>query len=173
MGITVGTGQYVYNHHVDWTRRSDGQRLQRPSAVAVDSQDRAYVFQREGPPIVIFDTGGQLLDAWARRPGELEDAHHIYIGPDDRVYLTDRDYHQVLIFDLKGKLLKALGTRDKASLQAPFNHPADVAIAPSERCTLPMGTETLACTGSPLTAPTYPPSASREADRASSRSPTA
>ena len=131
MGITVGTGQYVYNHHVDWTRRSDGQRLQRPSAVAVDSQDRAYVFQREGPPIVIFDTGGQLLDAWARRPGELEDAHHIYIGLDDRVYLTDRDHHQVLIFDLKGKLLKALGTRNKASLQAPFNHPADVAIAPS------------------------------------------
>ena len=131
MGITVGTGQYVYNHHVDWTGRSDGQRLQRPSAVAVDSQDRAYVFQREGPPILIFDTGGQLLDGWARRPGELEDAHHIYIGPDDRVYLTDRDCHQVLIFDLKGKLLKAMGTRNKASLQAPFNHPADVAIAPS------------------------------------------
>lgn len=59
------------------------------------------------------------------------DAHHIHLGPDDTVYLTDRDVHQVLMYDASGRQTGSLGTRDRAAMQAPFNHPADVCVAPS------------------------------------------
>ena len=47
------------------------------------------------------------------------------------MYLTDRDAHQVLMYDTGGRPLGSLGTRDQAAMQAPFNHPADVCVAPS------------------------------------------
>lgn len=137
MAITIGMGDFVYEFNRDWahlprshTKRS-GLQFEWPSAVAVDSQDRVYVFQRGGPPVLVFDSDGSFLDAWPRQNGILEDAHHIYISPDDQVFLADRDAHQMLIYTTDGKLVKALGTRYQAALQAPFNHPSDAAVAPS------------------------------------------
>ena len=131
MAITIGMGDFIYEYKADWARLPAGQTFQGPSAVAVDSQDRVYVFQRRGPPVVVFDREGRFLSAWPRRDGELEDAHHIYIGPDDSVYLADRDAHQVLKCTTEGETLMALGNRYRAALQAPFNHPSDIAVAPS------------------------------------------
>ncbi len=131
MAVTIGMGNYVYQYQPDWARLPPGMAFQTPSAVAVDSQDRVYVFQRYGPPVLVFNSGGGLLTAWPRRDGQLEDAHHIYIGPDDGVYLADRDAHQVLKFTTDGELIMALGHRHKAALGAPFNHPSDIAVAPS------------------------------------------
>ena len=131
MAVTIGMGDYVYHYQPGWARLPSGMAFQTPSAVAVDSQDRVYVFQRHGPPVLVFDSSGGFLRAWPRRDGELEDAHHIYIGPDYGVYLADRDAHQVLKFTTEGELVMALGHRHKAALQAPFNHPSDIAVAPS------------------------------------------
>ena len=136
MAITIGMGQYVYEYQSSWARlpghtRDHRLQFQSPSAVAVDSQDRVYVFQRSGPPILVFDRDGTFLDSWPRRPGELEDAHGIYISPDDHLYLSDRDAHQVLKYTTDGKLVMALGTRYQASMQAPFSHPSDTAVSPS------------------------------------------
>ena len=139
MAVSIGMGDYVYQYQPDWAKLPDGTAFQIPSAVAVDSQDRVYVFQRYDPPVLVFDAGGQLLTSWSRQyserdgglSGEIEDAHGIYIGPDDGVYLTERDAHQVLKFTTDGEMVMALGQRDKAALQAPFNHPTDIAVAPS------------------------------------------
>ncbi len=131
MAITIGMGQYIYEYHGDWARLPRGLTFQTPSAVAVDSQDRVYVFQRGEPPVLVFDRDGYFLDAWSRRPRELEDAHHIYVSSDDHVYLADRDAHQVLKYTPDGKLVMALGTRYQATLQGPFNHPSDIAVSPS------------------------------------------
>ena len=131
MAITIGMGDFVYEYQPDWAQLPEGTTFQSPSAVAVDSIDRVYVFQRRGPPVLVFDRDGKYLAAWPRREGHLEDAHHIYIGPDDGVYLADRDAHQVLKYTTEGELLMALGTRYKAAMQAPFNHPSDTAVAPS------------------------------------------
>ena len=122
MAITIGMGDYVYEYQGDWARLPEGTSFQNPSAVAVDSRDRVYVFQRRGPPVMVFAQDGSFLAAWPRRDGELEDAHHIYIGPDDAVYLADRDAHQVLKYSTDGELLLALGNRYQAAWQAPFNH---------------------------------------------------
>ena len=131
MAITIGAGEYRYEYLPGWARLPAGHELQAPSGVAVDSQDRVYLFQRQGPPVLVFDSDGRFAESWHRRNGLPADAHHIHVGPDDTVYLTDRDSHLVLLYDIKGELLMSLGTRDEAALQAPFNHPADACVAPS------------------------------------------
>jgi len=89
------------------------------------------VYQRQGPPVLVFDQNGQFLEPWERRGGVPLDAHHIHVGPDDTVYLADRDAHQILLYDVAGNLRRELGARGQAAMQAPFNHPADVCAAPS------------------------------------------
>ena len=131
MASTTGAGDYRYEYEPGWPQMPSGMSLQEPSGVAVDSMDRVYVYQRQGPPVLVFDRDGNFLRPWERRNGVPRDAHHIHVGPDDTVYLTDRDAHQVLIYDTAGNLQRSLGTRDRAAMQAPFNHPADVCVAPS------------------------------------------
>ncbi|MBI4182397.1 MAG: 6-bladed beta-propeller [Proteobacteria bacterium] len=97
------------------------------STLALDSKGRVYVFQRDDPPVQIFDPSGKYLGPLGR--GRVADAHGIYIAGDDRVFLVDRDAHQVLIFTPEGKLARALGKRHAPRLRAPFNHPTDAAVA--------------------------------------------
>ena len=131
MATTIGMGDYVYEYHPDWAKLPTGHTFEGPSGVAVDSHDRVYVFQRRGPPVLVFDREGHFLNPWPRREGVPADAHHIYVGPGDSVYLADRDAHQVLKYTAEGELVMSLGNRNRAALQAPFNHPADMCVAPS------------------------------------------
>ncbi len=131
MPPVIGAGDFRYEYQPGWAQTPDGVSIREPSGVAVDSTDRVYVYQRVGPPVLVFDRDGHFLEAWERRNGIPMDAHHIHVGPDDTIYLTDRDAHQVLIYDTAGNLQRSLGTRDRAAMQAPFNHPADVCVAPS------------------------------------------
>ena len=130
MPITIGMGNHRYDYQPDWARLPQGMEFQTPSAVAVDSHDRVYVFQRGDPPVLVFDREGNLVSQWPRKDGVPADAHLIYVGPDDGVYLADRDAHQILKYTPEGELVMSLGTRDRAELQAPFNHPADMCVAP-------------------------------------------
>jgi hypothetical protein len=50
------------------------------SRVETDSQGRVYVFQRKGPPVVVFDRDGKYLGAWGR--GEVTDPHGLKIVGD-------------------------------------------------------------------------------------------
>jgi len=131
MAISIGAGDYRYEYWAGWARTPSGTDIVSPSGVAVDSQDRVYVFQRQGSPVLVFDRTGHFVESWHRQNGLPADAHHIHVGPDDIVYLTDRDSHMVLLYDTQGELLRSLGTRDEAAMQAPFNHPADACVAPS------------------------------------------
>ena len=131
MAITVGMGDYIYEYQPEWPLLPVGQGFQGISGVAVDSRDCVYVFQRQGPRVLVFDPDGNPLAAWYSSGGVPADAHHIHIGPDDAVYLVDRDAHQILKYSPDGELLASIGNRDRPALQAPFNHPADVCVAPS------------------------------------------
>lgn len=128
-GLVVGTGAYVYEVVRPWGRLPDGWTFGVISHVAVDSKDRVYVYQRKDPPMVVFDREGNFQTAWGE--GRLRDAHGIYIGPDDQIYVCNRDEHEVLKLTPDGRVTLALGRRGRPALQAPFNHPADVAVAPN------------------------------------------
>ena len=130
MTIMIGTGDYRYEYRPDWAKLPGGMEFQAPSAVAVDSHDNFYVFQRGEPPVLVFDRDGNMIAQWTRKDGVPADAHLVYVGPDDGIYLADRDAHQILKYTAEGELVMSLGNRHRAELQAPFNHPADMCVAP-------------------------------------------
>lgn len=127
--LVVGTGTYVYDVVRPWGLLPAGHSFGLISHVAVDSQDRVYFYQRKDPPIIIFDGDGNFLGGSG--DGRLRDAHGIYIGPDDHLYVCNRDEHEVLKLTADGRIVLTLGHRGRPALQAPFNHPADVAVAPN------------------------------------------
>jgi peptidylglycine monooxygenase len=128
-GLVVGTGDFVYDVVRPWGTLPAGKTLGLVSHVAVDSRDRVYFYQRADPPMLVFDADGNFLTGWG--DGRLRDAHGIYIGPDDHLYVCNRDEHEVLKLTPDGRIVLVLGQRGRPSLQAPFNHPADVAVAPN------------------------------------------
>ena len=149
MATTVGMGDYVYEYQPEWPRLPVGQGFRGISGVAVDSHDRVYVFQRQGPPVLVFDPDGNPVAAWERPDGVPADAHHIHVGPDDSVYLVDRDAHQILKYSPEGELLSSIGTRNRAALQARPRSTIQPMFAwpPPVSCSSPTATATPPCTG--------------------------
>ena len=109
---TVGSGRYSYEVHETWATLPTGWTFGPVSAVATDSQDRVYAFQRKDPPVVVFDRDGNYLRSWGS--SAITDPHGISIDH-DIVYLTDRDDHVALKFTLDGKPLMVLGKRGQPS----------------------------------------------------------
>ena len=104
---TVGAGKYTYRLIQDWAKLPAGQRFGTVSAIATDSQDRVYVFQRAEPPVVVFDREGNCLSSWGN--GNFVSPHGLYIA-DDIVYLTDREGSVAMKYTLDGKPLQIIGT---------------------------------------------------------------
>jgi len=110
-----------------WGTLPDGQVFGPVSQLAIDSNDRVYVFQRSNPPVLVFDSEGLLVDSWGE--GEFSDAHGIFITTDDLVLLVDRDAHEILACETSGTVRFRLGQRHRPRLNEPFNHPTDIAQA--------------------------------------------
>ena len=104
----VGTGKYRYELIENWAKLPPGETFGNTSAVATDSQDRVYVFQRKEPPVMVFSRDGTYLSCWGI--GAFANPHGIYIA-DDIVYLTDREDSVCLTYTLDGKPLQVLGQR--------------------------------------------------------------
>ena len=138
---TAGTGKYTYELIQDWPRLPEGESLGIVSAVATDSQDRVYVFQRQDPPVMVFDSEGNYLNCWGI--GAIADPHGITIS-DDIVYITDRSDQVAVKFTLDGKPLQVIGERGVYSdtgcerpgdlvprAAGPFNYPTEMVPSPS------------------------------------------
>ncbi len=138
---TVGTGKYTYELIESWAKLPEGETFGMVSAVATDSQDRVYAFQRKEPPIVIFDRQGNYLGSWGINA--ITNPHGIFIK-DDIVYITDREDSVCLRYTLDGKPLQILGERGVHSdtgceipgelcprSAGPFNYPAELVPSPS------------------------------------------
>src|SRR5437870_2014373 len=104
----VGTGKYTYELIQDFPKLSAGESLGIVSTVATDSQDRVYVFQRQDPPVMVFDRDGNYLNRWGI--GAITDPHGMTIV-DDIVYITDRSDSVAVTFTLDGKPLQVIGKR--------------------------------------------------------------
>ena len=148
MVTMVGNGKYIYEMREDWAGVPEGWQMP-AAAVAGDSQDRVYCFNRAPDhPIVVFDRDGNCLDSWGE--GMISFAHSIFVDRDDNVWLVDRNHGQVMKFTPNGNLLMTIGTKgyrsdtgaDPTDFSAtgwknvthggePFNLPACIALAPS------------------------------------------
>ncbi len=114
-----------------WGTLPDGWSYREVAGVAVDSQDRAFVFNRGEHPIIVFDRDGRFVRSWGE--GVIRRAHGITIDADDMVWLTDDLHHTVRKFTPEGKHLLTIGNPDSpAALHGgrPFNRPTHVAICP-------------------------------------------
>ncbi|MCH7736144.1 MAG: hypothetical protein IH872_01965 [Chloroflexi bacterium] len=133
---TVGTGKYTYDVIEDWGKLPPGDTFGMVSAIATDSKDRVFAFQRKDPPVLIFDRDGNLTDSWGN--GSFEFAHGIHIAG-DVVYITDRNTSVCIMYTLDGKPIQMLGRHGVHSdtgcenpgdlvprAAGPFNYPAEL-----------------------------------------------
>ena len=125
MPVILGSGDYRYRVVEDWAKLPDGWEFRDVAAVAVDSTDTVYVFNRGEHPIMVFDREGNFLRSWG------EDlfirAHGIHVGPNDALYCTDDGDHTVRKCTTDGKVLLEIGI---PGTPAPF-----MSGEPFHRCT--------------------------------------
>lgn len=104
------------------------------SDVAVDRQGHILVLLRHDaltqpndPRVIVLDAAGVQIGHFGSK--EIADSHLMTPGPNGTLLVVDRDMHEVMIFDSAGKRIGSLGERTGPG--QPFNHPSDVAVAPS------------------------------------------
>jgi DNA-binding beta-propeller fold protein YncE len=129
--MTVAQETLTYRVLDEWGTLPDGLRYVEATAVAVDSKDRVYVFNRGEHPVIVFDRDGRFLRSWGE--GLFSRAHGITIGPDDSLWLTDDGNHTIRQFTPEGKLLLTIGAAGRPAdphSGKPFNRPTHVALCP-------------------------------------------
>ena len=143
--IVAPAGMRAFGYEADdrWAQLPPGWTWTEVAAVACDSRDRVYVFNRGEHPLMVFAPDGSFLHAWGE--GLFVRPHGVLIGPDDAVYCTDDLDHTVRKFSPEGKLLLTLGTSGKPSdtgatsvdyrtirrAGAPFHYPTNLALSPA------------------------------------------
>ena len=127
MGVQAGGPTYEVVE--GWGELPEGWALKQVAGVAVDSQDRVYVFNRGTHPVVVFDRDGHVLTSWGDE--SFKNAHGITIGPDGSLYFVDNHTQTLKRFSPDGELLLVVGTEDTPIEGGPFSGCTDVALAPS------------------------------------------
>jgi DNA-binding beta-propeller fold protein YncE len=127
-------------------RRATGQTMPRPagqgptnqpgiSGLAIDQQDRIYVFNRGAKPVMVFNTDGKLI-GWGgdqELNGKKLDPNWQHSGAvdwDGNVYMIERDAHRIVKMNNKmDKVLLQLGTTmEKGNDDKHFDLPSGVAV---------------------------------------------
>lgn len=132
MAGTADIAGYQFTPQPEWSRLPAEIVLGDVAGIAIDRQDRVYLFNRGAHPVVILGKDGEYLNSWGH--GVFTNAHGAYIGPDDAIYLTDNGDHTVRKFTLDGKLLLTIGTAHKpapAMSNRPFCRCTHCALAPN------------------------------------------
>lgn len=111
--MVLGQGDYTYKAQLDWAKLPLWWSFSGVTDMAVDSQDRVFVFDRMGKhPVVVLDRDGKFLSAWGE--GRFRVAHTIYADSDDNIWTVDCGAHVVVKHTPEGKPLMELGNRDIA-----------------------------------------------------------
>jgi len=146
--MSFGSGKHTYELVDGWAKYPKDWSILDVGGIAIDKQDRVYVFNRSAHPLMVFDREGNLQSTWGE--GLFKRAHGSCIDPEGNIYCTDDENHTVRKFTHDGKLLMTLGTEDKPSDTGyikkfdffcslatitrgggPFNRPTGVAVGPS------------------------------------------
>ena len=130
--VKLGSGSFTYEVAVDWEKLPAGYWWRDAAAVAVDKQDRVYVFNRGDHPMIVFDKDGNFLQSWGE--GVFKNAHGVTLGPDDTLYCVDDGDHTVRKCTLDGKVLMTIGVPGQHAgpySGDPFNRCTDLALDPN------------------------------------------
>lgn len=124
--MVFGSGDHKYELIEDWAKLPEGWTFGDVGGLAVDGQDRLYVLNRGGHPVIIFDRDGKFLRSWGE--GLFDRPHGVCIAPDGSVWTTDDGNHTVCRFTPEGQLLSVLGTKNQPSDTGYVRH-ADLATS--------------------------------------------
>ena len=140
--MAVSGGKFTYEVVPGWGRLPQGWEWGQVSSVAVDSQDRVYVYTRTAHPLMVFDRDGNLLES--RGENIFKDAHGICLDAKGNIFTVDRQSQVAMKFSPDGHQLLEVGNRDQPSdtgytdenrrvirSAGPFHHPTDVALSAS------------------------------------------
>jgi DNA-binding beta-propeller fold protein YncE len=109
----IGQGDYRFSPQPDWAKLPAEIELGDVAGIAIDADDRVYLFNRGNHPIVVLNQDGSFRNSWGQ--GLFSNAHGANIGADQCIYLTDNGEHTVRKFSLDGKLLLTIGDAGKPS----------------------------------------------------------
>jgi len=125
--VFLTDGLHSYRAIRPWARMPQGQEIGALSQLIVNDDGYVIACQRSSPAILIFAPDGSLHRAWDHP--KLSSVHGIFLCADQTFFVTSFDRHQVLRFDIDGHLLQELGTFDRPTWGAPFNHPTDIGVS--------------------------------------------
>ena len=131
MSVILGSGGHRYKVIENWAKLPEGWEFRDVGAVAVDSKDQVYVFNRGEHPMMVFDRDGNFLRSWGE--GQYPRAHGLHIDADDTLYLTDDGGHVVRKCTTAGKVLLELGTPGRPAPYMsgqPFHRCTHTALSP-------------------------------------------
>ena len=131
MATILGDGEYRYEELASWATLPASWSFKEAVDVAVDAQDRVYVFSRGEHPVMVFERDGSFITSW----GEdiFTYPHSVTTGPDETLYCVDTSTHCIYKCSLDGQVLMTIGTPGQPAPPLsgkPFNRPTKVAFAP-------------------------------------------
>jgi hypothetical protein len=116
-----------YEVDPSWPQRPEGIRWGAVSGIAVDADDRVWVFTRDVPPVQLYEANGKFVRAWGEQ--HIKTAHHLKIDSKGNVWVADIGNHVVMQFTPEGKILRTLGTVGQAGEdETHLNMPTDMAV---------------------------------------------
>jgi sugar lactone lactonase YvrE len=146
--VLVGSGDARYAPAEGWEQLPAGWSHPDSVGVAVDAQDRVYVFNRgqsprsDDHPVIVYERDGTFVRAFG--DGLFTMPHAITYDPTGHLYCVDTADHTIRKFTLEGELVQTLGrsgqssdtgyTTDYRTIQRggpPFNLPTKLAVAPN------------------------------------------
>ncbi len=65
--MEYGKGKFSYELIEGWAKLPEGWSFRDVPGLAIDSEDRVYVFSRGNHPVTVFDREGNLLTSWGKR----------------------------------------------------------------------------------------------------------
>lgn len=107
MAEILGAGAHRYEAQENWAKLPSNIVLGEVAGVAVDDQDRVYVFNRGEHPMVVLDRDGNFCNSWGYEL--FVKAHGVHVAPDGAIYCTDEGTHTVSKCTLDGELLLRIG----------------------------------------------------------------
>src|ERR1051325_6264829 len=127
----LGAGKHRYRVVENWAKLPEGWEFKDVAAVAVDSKDRVYCFNRGEHPMIVFDREGNFIRSWGEGP--FPRAHGLHIDANDILYCTDDGGHVVRKCTTEGKVLLELGVPGQATPYMsgkPFHRCTHTALSP-------------------------------------------
>ncbi|HEX3871765.1 MAG TPA: peptidyl-alpha-hydroxyglycine alpha-amidating lyase family protein, partial [Pirellulales bacterium] len=121
----------TYEVDATWPQRPDSVApLGAVSGIAVDADDRVWLFNRGPDPVQVYSADGKFIRTWGR--DTIGKAHHLKIDKDGNIWVADIGHHVIRKYSPGGEVLLTIGTPDKPGQDdTHYNLPTDMAMGPT------------------------------------------